>query len=458
MDKKESKIKMMNEGDITKVLFQLGIPVIIGMLVTSLYNVVDAMFVGGLGTSQMGAVSITYPIGQLIIGLGLTFGSGSASYISRLLGEKNNKQANRTASTALFTSIIVGLITITLTMCFLDKVLVFLGATQTILPYAKEFAIIYIPGSILNVINVTMNNISASEGATKISMTSMLIGALLNVILEPIFIYTFQWGIKGSAIATVIAQGVTTLLYVWYIFSGKSNLHISIKHFSMDKTIYAQILKIGIPTLLFQLLSSVSMGLINTASSHYGDSAVAAMGIVTRVLALGSYVIFGYAKGFQPVAGFSFGAKNYKRLKEAIAVSLKWSTVFCAVTEIIFLVFSTQIIGLFSKDASVIAIGSSALKANSITFLLFGFQYIYTTLFLALGKAFKGTILSIARQGIFFIPVILLLPSILGLNGIIFTQPIVDVMTTVLTLIFAVDVQRKIKKFSCDSNPKGIQG
>jgi putative MATE family efflux protein len=446
MNKRENKIKMMSEGNITKVLFQLGIPIIIGMLVTSLYNVVDAMFVGGLGTSQMGAVSIAYPISQLIIGLGLTFGSGSASYISRLLGEKNNKQADRTASIALFTSIIVGLITIVITMCFLDKVLTSLGATQTILPYAKEFAVIYIPGSILNVINVTMNNISASEGATKISMTSMLVGAGLNVVLEPIFIYTFHLGIKGSAIATVIAQGVTTLFYVWYISCGKSSVHISIKHFSIDKTIYAQILKIGIPTLLFQLLSSTSMGLINTASSHYGDSAVAAMGVVTRVLALGSYVIFGYAKGFQPVAGFNFGAKNYKRLKEAIWVSLKWSTVFCAITEIILLIFSRQIIGLFSKDSSVIAIGSHALRANSITFILFGFQYIYTTLFLALGKAFKGTILSIARQGIFFIPVILILPGILGLNGIIFTQPIVDVMTTILTVIFAVKVQRKINK------------
>lgn len=457
MNKNENKIKIMSEGNITKVLFQLGMPVIIGMLVTSLYNVVDAMFVGGLGTSQMGAVSITYPIAQLIIGLGLTFGSGSASYISRLLGEKNNKQADRTASIALFTSIIVGVITIAITMCFLDKVLTFLGATQTILPYAREFAIIYIPGSILNVINVTMNNISASEGVTKISMISMLMGAVLNVVLEPIFIYTFQLGIKGSAIATIIAQGVTTILYVWYISSGKSNLHISIKHFSIDKTIYAQILKIGIPTLLFQLLSSASMGLTNTAASHYGDSVVAAMGIVTRVLALGSYVIFGYAKGFQPVAGFSFGAKNYKRLGEAISVSLKWSTVFCAITEIILLIFSRQIIGIFSKDISVIKIGSDALRANSMTFILFGFQYIYTTLFLALGKAFKGTILSIARQGVFFIPIILILPSILGINGIIFTQPIVDVMTTILTVIFAVKVQKKINYVRQEVSQKTIQ-
>lgn len=444
MDLKEKRIKMISEGNITKVLFQLGVPVIIGMLVTSLYNVVDAMFVGGLGTSQMGAVSIAYPIAQVIIGLGLTFGSGSASYISRLLGEKNGKEADRTASTALISSIIVGLITIVVTMCFLDKVLTLLGATPTILPYAREFAIIYIPGSILNVINVTMNNIAASEGATKISMTSMLMGALINVVLEPIFIYAFKWGISGSAIATVVAQGMTTFLYVWYIFSGKSNLHISVKNFFPKAAIYSQIFKVGIPTLLFQLLSSGSMGLINTAASHYGDSAVAAMGITTRILALGSYVIFGYAKGFQPVAGYSYGAKNYKRLKEAIAESLKWSTIFCAIAELILFIFSKQIISLFSKDTSVILIGINVLRANSITFILFGYQYIYTTLFLSMGKALKGTILSIARQGIFFIPIILVLPRIFGLNGIIFTQPAADVLTTLLTVLFAIKIQSQL--------------
>ncbi|EJO5347384.1 MATE family efflux transporter [Clostridium botulinum] len=456
MDVKEKKIKMMSEGNITKVLFQLGIPVIIGMFVTSVYNIVDAIFVGGLGTSQMGAVSIVYPIAQIIIGLGLTFGSGAASYISRLLGEKNNNQANRTASIALISSIIIGVLVIGIAICFLEKVLVLLGATETILPYALEYAIIYIPGSIFNIINVTMNNVSASEGATKISMTSMLMGAILNTILDPIFIYTLNMEIKGAAIATVVAQVITTLIYVWYIFSGKSNLHISIKHFSLDKTIYSQILKIGIPTLLFQLLSSASMGLINTSASYYGDYAVAAMGIVTRVLALGSYVIFGYIKGFQPVAGFNFGAKNYKRLREAIVVSLKWSTIFCVILESILLIFSKQIIGLFSRDSSVIAIGAKALRVNSITFILFGFQYIYTTLFLSIGRAFKGTILSIARQGIFFIPVILIFPHILGLNGIIFAQPIADVLTTILTAILAAKLQRRINYASEKSNQKTI--
>lgn len=444
MNSKEKKMKIMSEGNITKALFSLGIPVILGMFITSLYNVVDAIFVGGLGTSEMGAVSISYPISQLIIGLGLTFGSGCASYISRLLGQKNNQEADRTASTALISSIIVGTIAIAIIMCFLDKILTLLGATPTILPYAHQFAIIYIPGSILNIINVTMNHISASEGATKISATSMLMGALINTILEPIFIYVFKLGIQGSAIATVIAQGITTLFYVWYIYSGRSNFHISIKHFYPSKAIYSQIFKVGIPTLLFQLLSTTAMALTNTAASHYGDSAVAAMGIMTRVISLGSYVIFGYAKGFQPIAGFNYGAKNYKRLKEAIWASLKWSTIFCIVIEAIFLIFTKQIVGLFSKDASVISIGTDALRANSLTYVSFGIQYIYTMLFLSLGKALKGTLASISRQGIFFMPLILILPKTFGLNGIMFAQPIADILTTIFTVLLVLKLQKQI--------------
>lgn len=439
-----SKIKIMSEGNITKSLFTLGIPVILGMFITSLYNVVDAIFVGGLGTSEMGAVSISYPISQLIIGLGLAFGSGCASYISRLLGQKDNQEADRTASTALTSSIIVGIITIVIIMCSLDKVLTILGATPTILPYAHKFAMIYIPGAILNIINVTMNNIAASEGATKISMTSMLMGAIINTILEPIFIYSLNLGIQGAAVATVIAQGITTLLYVWYISSGKSNLHISIKNFRPNKIIYSEIFKIGIPTLLFQLLSTTSMGLTNAAASHYGDSAVAAMGVMTKVMALGAYVIFGYAKGFQPIAGFNYGAKNYKRLKEAIFASLKWSTIFCIVIEAIFLIFTKQIVGLFSKDASVISIGIDAVRANSLTYITLGIQYIYATLFLSLGKALNGLLANISRQGIFFIPLMLTLPKAFGLNGIIFVQPIADILTTIFTVLLVLKLQKQI--------------
>jgi putative MATE family efflux protein len=448
MDKNDQKIKLMAEEKIPKVLLQFSAPVIIGMLVTALYNVIDAMFVGKLGTSAIGAVSIVFPISMFLIGLGLTFGSGASSYIARLLGQGDVIQANRTASTAFFSSLGIGLIMIIIILSFLDKVLLSFGATATILPYARDFAAIFIAGSILSVINVTLNNIAISEGAAKISMTAMIAGTIINLILEPLFIYTFGWGIKGAAIANVVAQSLTTFLYLQYFWGHKSYVKIAIQHFVFNKEIFSQILKVGIPLLIYQLLTSASMGLTNKAASIFGDPAVAAMGIVTRVFAIITYVVFGYSKGFQPLAGFNYGAKKIDRLKEAVSVSLKWTTWFCGISALLIIVFSNSIVSLFSNDRAVIVIGSKALIANSIIFISFGFQTIYISLFLALGKAKEGGILSMGRQGIFFIPVIFILPSIMGIYGVIYAQLIADLLTTLLTIILAVSLTKKINSLT----------
>ena len=452
MNDNSQKIKMMGEEKIPRVLLKLGMPTMIGMLVSAFYNVIDAYFVGGLGTSQMGAVSITFPISQIIIGIAMMFGSGAASYIARLLGESNEDQANKTASTALITSLFTGLIFILAALCFLDKLLVALGATDTILPYAKAFAVIYISGCILNIFNVTMNNIVTAEGAAKLTMFSMLLSAGLNAVLNPIFIYSLGWGIRGSAIATVVAQLATMFVYIWYVLRKKGHLRFSIRNFTLDKTIFAQVFKIGVPILIFQLLASVSIGMTNTAASSHGDSAVAAMGIVTRIFALGTFVVFGYMKGFQPVAGYNYGAKNYDRLSEAIRVSLIWATWFCGIMALIMIVFPGAIVSLFSKnDAMVIDIGSRALRANGIIFIFFGFQMMYGSLFLALGKAKEGGILSMSRQGIFFIPVIFILPSLIGLNGVIYAQPIADLLTVILTAILAIKLHKELNTLKSDS-------
>ena len=444
MNSNDQKIKLMAEEKIPKVLLKFSAPVIIGMLVTAFYNVIDAMFVGGLGTSAIGAVSIAFPISMFLMGLGLTFGSGASSYIARLLGQGTIVQANRTASAAFFSSLFIGIITITIILSFLDEVLLFFGATATILPFARDFASIFIAGSILSIINVTLNNIAISEGAAKISMTAMIAGAIINVILEPLFIYTFGWGIKGAALANVVAQSVTTFLYLQYFWGSKSYVKIAFQHFVFDKEIYSQILKVGIPLLIYQLLTSASMGLTNAAASNFGDAAVAAMGIVTRVFAIVTYVVFGYSKGFQPLAGFNYGAKKIDRLKEAVSVSLIWTTWFCGISALLIIVFSNAIVALFSNDSAVIAIGSRALIANSILFISFGFQTIYISLFLALGKAKEGGVLSMGRQGIFFIPVMFVLPSIIGIDGVIYTQVIADILTTLLTAILAVSLKKEI--------------
>ncbi|KAJ50253.1 putative MATE family efflux protein [Clostridium tetanomorphum] len=447
-----SRIKLISEGKISTALLKLGVPMIISMLVTALYNVVDAYFVGGLGTSAIAAVSVAFPISIVFSGVGLTFGSGGGSYISRLLGAENREGASRVASTSLISAVFIGIILAAIILGFLDSTLIFMGATETILPYAKSYAIIFIMASIINTFNVAMGNLAVSQGASNISLNAMLAGAILNMILDPIFIYTLAMGIKGAAIATLISQCITTLIYVWYILGGKSYVKIAFSYFTLDKNIYAEVFKIGISMLILQLLTSISMGLINKIASNYGDAAVAAMGIVTRVTALGTYVVFGYVKGFQPIAGYNYGAKSYKRLNEAISVSLKWTTPFCAIWTIIVFIFSKQIVSIFSSDTNVISIAEKALRAYSIMFISFGFQFVYSTLFLSLGKAKKGGILTMGRQGIFFIPVILTLPSIMGLNGVIYTQAIADLLTTILTFIFAYNIKNEINTLIEDNN------
>ena len=446
MNPNGEKIKLLRDGKMSHVLLKLGLPTIIGMLINSLYSLVDAYFVGGLGTSQMGAVSIVFPITQVIIGLGMMFGSGAASYISRLLGEGKDVQANKTASTALITSLLVGAASIGLSLVFLDPLLAGLGATSTIMPYAQNYAVIYIAGSIFNIFNVTMNNIVTAEGATKLTMIAMLTGAGLNAILDPVFIYTLGMGIEGAAIASVVAQAITSLIYLWYILRKKGYLQLSAKLFTPNREIFGEVLKIGIPTFVFQLLASVCIGLTNTAASGYGDSAVAAMGIVTRIMTLGTYVIFGYMKGFQPVAGYNYGAKQYKRLREAIRLSLIWSTVFCCTVSAALLAFAPSVVSTFSQsDTVVLALASSALRANAAVFPFTGYVFIYMSLFLALGKGKEGSILSISRQGLFFIPSILLLPVFFGLNGVILAQPVADILTVLLTVLITLPLNRRLK-------------
>jgi len=444
MTTNNKSIKLMKEEKVSKALLTLSIPIIIGMLVNASYNVIDAYFAGILGISQMGAISITFPITQGIIGVGIGIGAGAGSYISRLLGKKDIDKANKTASTAVFSSIIAGIIITIFTIMFLDKVLLVLGATNTIMPFAKEYGVICISFCILPIFNVTMNNIMAAQGESKISMTAMIIGALSNIILAPILIFKLNLGIRGAAIATVIAQAITSSFYIWYTFL-KSYLKISIHNVRFQKDICIEILKVGIPTILFNLLSSVSMGLITLKASIYGTEQVAAMGIVTRVFAVATYVVFGYSKGLQPIAGYNYGAKNFDRLKEIMKVSTIQSTVFCIIATLLMFICSNQIMSIFSNDYLVNTTGSMALRVNGIAFITFGFQMVYATFFLAFGNGREGGILSICRQGIMFIPTILILPNLIGFNGIIYSQAIADLLTTILTGILAVNLIKEFK-------------
>ncbi|GFO84152.1 MATE family efflux transporter [Anaerostipes butyraticus] len=445
MNEQNSKLELLGNAPVSKALVSLGIPIMIGMLINAFYNLADAYFVGGLGEQQMGAISIVFPIGQAVVGLGLMFGNGAASYLSRLLGCGNKKAADIAASTALYSSVFIGAVFIMIAAIFLKPILTLLGATETIMPYALVYARIYILSCIFNVFNVTMNNIAASEGAAKTTMFALLSGAVINIGLDPLFIYAFHMGVAGAAIATAISQFISTAIYLSYILKKKSAFTFAIKNFSPSGQIYIEVLKIGIPTLVFQLLTSLSIALINRASSAYGDSIIAGMGAVTRITSMGTLIVFGFLKGFQPIAGFSYGAENFQRLRQSAKISILWSTAFCIIAGLFMIIFSAQIIAQFANgNKEMILFGQKSLAANGFSFFLFGFYTVYSSLFLALGKGTAGFVLGACRQGICFVPVILLLPGIFGLNGILYAQPAADVLSAIVTVFMAFTLHRRL--------------
>ena len=440
------KMALLGSAPIPKALLALGIPTMIGMLINALYNLVDTYFVGGLGTDQMGAVTVAFPLGQIVVGLGLLFGNGAAAYLSRLLGRGDKDTANKVASTAIYSGVSIGAVVILLSVIFLEPILKQAGAIESVMPYAITYTRIYIVFSIFNVFNVTMNNIVSSEGAAKTAMCALIAGAVLNAALDPVFIYTLDLGVTGAAIATAISQMVSTLFYLCYILRKKSVFHFSIKACRFGKEVMPEILKIGIPTLIFQLLTSLSVAMINGAAKEYGSSALAAMGPVTKIMSMGTLIVFGFLKGFQPVAGFSYGAKKFDRLREAIRTAILWSTIFCVIFGLVTAAFPGQIMSLFTKeDTEMIRAGSIALRANGLSFILFGFYTVYSFLFLVMGKAAEGCILGACRQGICFVPAILILPAVWELNGVLYAQPIADAASALIAAVMAVRLHRELR-------------
>ena len=332
MENQNNKLDLLGSAPVSKALRALGLPIMVGMLINALYNLADAYFVGGLGQSPMGAISVAFPLGQTVVGLGLMFGNGAASCLSRLLGRGDTRTAGQAASTALYSGLLLGAGVILVGMVFLEPLLRLLGATETILPYALAYARIYLPSCFFNLFNVTMNNIVSSEGASRTAMWALLLGAGLNLILDPLFIYGLHWGVAGAAAATALSQMVSALVYLGYILRGKSAFTFRPSAFTPSPRMLGEILKIGVPTLSFQLLTSLSIALTNRAASSYGDPVIAGMGAVTRITSMGTLVVFGFLKGFQPVAGFSYGARNFARLRAAVSTALRWSTLFCLVS------------------------------------------------------------------------------------------------------------------------------
>jgi len=429
------RLDMMENGTVPQSLLRLGLPTMIGMLVSASYNIVDTFFVGSLGTAAVGAVSIVFPISLVFLAEALFFGSGASSYLARLLGAGRSQEASECASTALFTSMGVGVALAAILAIFLVPLLSVLGATDTMMPYAWQYGIIMAFAFIPYVFNATSNNIISSEGATTYSMVAMLVGGIAHVVLDPLFIYVIPLGVAGVATASLLANCLSAAVYLRYWLGGKSSYVLSPCNFRPSLKLYGRISEIGVSVMAYQLLCSVALALTNVCVAPFGDEAVAALGIVSRVGTFFSMILIGFLKGYQPFVGYNYGRGNGERVRIATKTMLRWSTVYSVLVGGLLIVCAAQVVGAFSSDPEVVRIGSAGLVFGGITFTTIGYQMTYAHMFIGLGCAKEGGLISIGRQGLFFVPILLVGATVFGLSGVVASQAAADICSLILVMV-----------------------
>ena len=445
-EKEDAQYQKMTQTPIYKLIPTLAVPTIISMLATALYNMADTYFVSKLGTSASGAVGILFSMMALIQAVGFTIGMGSGTQISRLLGKKEQKYAEAVSASAILNGLVMGVLIAVVGMCFTEQIVRLLGATETIVPYAVDYARYIFLATPMMITCFVLNNQLRSEGKAKYSMIGILAGGLLNVALDPLFIFTFGLGISGAAIATALSQTVSMILLFLPFIRKKTVLKLSVRHISAKPRVYFDILKFGLPSLFRQGLASVASVLLNRSAAEYGDSAVAAMSIVGKVFMVLFSVLIGFGQGYQPVVGYNYGAGNQKRVREAFWFTLKLGTAAMAVFGVLSYIFAPQVIQLFLKeDREVTEIGTMALRMQSIAMPLMALGVVSNMTFQAVGKTISATFLTSMRQGIFFIPLIWLLPGWLGILGVEIAQPIADAATFVFCIPYMVVFLRRLK-------------
>lgn len=431
----------LETDNIPGLLVRTGVPAMLGMMVIALYNVVDTYYISGLGTEAVAAASVVFPIVMGVSAFGFAFGTGAASWISRLLGEGEEEQASIMASTAFYSALgTAALAALAIGFC-MNPVLRIFGARDGVLEYAELYGLFVLAGSVVNVGTVTANNMLRAEGLARQSMITMSLGAAANMALDPLFIYGFGWGIRGAAFATVLAQSLA-LAYVLVQFR-KTEVRLKIRwaNVRIDGRLYGKILSIGIPVLVYQGLNSIAMGVVNQQAAPFGSQAVAAMGIVVKVVAFMSYVVYGFVKGLQPIAGYNYGAGRLDRVREATRWANRFLTVYCLSAAGVAIVFAPWIARMFSDDSNVLSMVVEALRAWSAGTVFLGFQMTYVTLFLAIGMVREGSAIGLSRQGLLLVPLLLILTSILGFRGILWAQPLADLGTFALAVFHARRVQ-----------------
>ena len=435
-DRTAQQFRKMTETPIPKLILSLAAPTILSMLITSIYNLADTFFVGQISTSASGAVGVVSSLMAIIQALGFMLGHGAGSIISRSLGSQNTKAATRFASTSFFTALTFGLILAAVGLTTLPHFMMLLGSTETILPHACAYAQPILIAAPLMMSSLVMNNILRYEGKASFAMIGLVTGGVLNMVLDPVFIFGFGLGTAGAGIATALSQSISFCILLSMFLRGKTVSQFQLSAVTRSPAEFGTILMTGLPSFGRQGLNSIGGMLLNIAARSYGDAAVAGMSIVSRIFMFIISVAIGTGQGFQPVAGFNYGARKYRRVEKACVFTICAS--FCFLSVIIAACWfnAEALIKLFRDDPEVTAIALPAFRYQCFACFLQPVIVAGNMLFQSIGKSGRATFLACCRQGVFFIPLILTLPRMLGLLGIEICQPIADVLTFVVTVPF----------------------
>ncbi|KJS82136.1 MAG: multidrug transporter MatE [Peptococcaceae bacterium BICA1-8] len=428
--------KQLGEEKVSKLLLKFSIPAIIGMLVNALYNVVDRIFIGnGVGSLGIAGITIGFPVMLMGMAFAMLIAFGANALVSIRLGEKKNEEAELIMGNAATLLVVVSLVISVLGLIFIDSLLILFGATETILPYAKDYMHIILWGNVFMAIGFGMNNFIRAEGNPKIAMYTMLIGAITNIILDYVFIFIFDWGMKGAAFATIISQMITASWVLYYFLSGNSTLKLRRANLRLKLYIVGKIIAIGSAPFAMQMAASLLNVILNNSLSNYGgDTAIAGMGIINSAMMLILMPVFGINQGAQPIIGYNYGAKNFDRVKEALKLAILGATVVVSFGFIITRIFPAEIIAFFNKeDQELIKLGSHALTIFLMFLPMIGFQVVGANYFQAVGKPKQAMFLTLSRQVLLLIPLIIILPKFYGFNGILYAGPLADLGSALLT-------------------------
>lgn len=445
MSTKQRNSEELGSRPIGPLLVKMGVPASIGILVMSIYMIVDTIFIGRyVGTNGIAAVTVVLPINFLISSIGMAIGVGGSSVISRALGADNEEHANNTFGNMVALTFILSATMVTLGYIFQDEILMTFGARGEILAPAKTFFSILLPAIPCLAFSMMSNNVIRSEGEAKIAMTVMLVPAIVNLILDPIFIVYLEMGMAGAAWATTISYFCAASFALWYFLSGRSDLEVVWEHFKLKIKLIKEIFSIGFVTFARQgVISLLMLVLNNTLVTYGGEPAVAVFGILNRISMFANFPVLGLTQGFLPIAGFNYGAGKYNRVKETIKLSIRSGTLIAVGLFMLIVIFREQIVGIFTTDEELLRITPRALFIIFLGMPLIQVQLISSAYFQAIGKAIPALLLTLTKQGFFLIPLVLILPLYFGLDGAWIAFPLADISSAALTYWY---LRREIRK------------